>query len=1139
MSQTRTPSVAELIGSEDLRAPLEQARRRLSPEMRLSTEQRAVHLLFDTPRGVQAALVLCAALTVTVLWVQLDPVSRIAWPSVLALVGISSALLVRRYRVNRLSRPSTSWERLYLAHVFATGAMWGWLAAGLAPIESTRHMLFVVAVIAGIAAATATALGASRYGFAVFAVPAMLPVAIRLLLQTQNQLLLVTGLLIIVYIASLHLVSRQFHRTLLMNFRFRSQNEELMEELSQVNDGLFGEIEARERADREIAKRDAILEAVSFSAERLLRSPDFLGDPTPMLARLGTAAQVDRISLVTLRADDPGTAESIDLYQWRPQHSVLAPVEEAPALSTYPFLHRLADGEVISGALLDLGNEDRRWLAGRGACSMAMLPFFDDQSWRGVLVLEDPRERSWTKSEIEALCAAADMLGAAAARSRTEAELARSDSRYQMLAQNTNDLVTLHDLTGRCIYASPSCRDLLGREPEELLGEAPERLFGDIEAERLRRDGFDVAQAGSTATLSFPFRRHDGRTKWLEMSVQPVTDQQGEVNMLVASSRDVTGRKLAEDELFREKELAQVTLRSIGDGVITADRAGRTRFLNPAAETLIGWTTTDAAGRPLGELFQSATEEHQRSVMRLVEQSVTQDSAVRSLDVIEIQPEGRDARAVEVSAAPIHDRAGSLLGTVTVLRDVTRTQKLAAQLTYQATHDSLTGLFNRREFENRLVAVFTDVQQQNSDEPQRAHALCYVDLDQFKVVNDTCGHIAGDELLRQVAALLRGRIRKSDTVARLGGDEFGILLHDCPIDKAVEMADDLCRTVHEHRFTWDQQVFRLGASIGLVEISAEAEHVAELLSAADAACYAAKDQGRGRVHLFSRDDLDLARRTGEMRWVSEIHAAMENDRLRLRFQKIVNPSAPDEPPNRIEVLLSMVTDEGEAISPGVFIRAAERFSAMGRLDRWVVDRALKTLSTYWSSESWGLKQIFLNLSGTSIADDSFLAFLKDVFETHNVPPSAVVFEITETAAVNNLTEAIRFMQQLRDLGCRFALDDFGSGVSSFGYLRSLPVDYIKIDGTFVRGMAQDPIDRAIVESVQNVARELRIRTIAESVESVEVLRALDEMGIDLVQGFCLGRPTPIEQLHEEFGSKLAYRSSELELPSSTASRQTN
>lgn len=440
-----------------------------------------------------------------------------------------------------------------------------------------------------------------------------------------------------------------------------------------------------------------------------------------------------------------------------------------------------------------------------------------------------------------------------------------------------------------------------------------------------------------------------------------------------------------------------------------------------------------------------------------------------------------------------------------------RIDEATERLSYQASHDALTGLVNRREFERRLEKALLTAR-----EDGRVHALCYLDLDQFKIVNDTCGHVAGDELLRQLTVLVQSKVRDADTLARLGGDEFGVLLDNCPLEQASIVAELLRQTVKDFHFVWKEKPFVIGVSIGLVAIDQDAGSLDVVLSHADAACYAAKDLGRNRVHLYRAEDGDLAQRQGEMHWVARITRAIEENRFRLFYQTILPIQAHSHEGKHFEILLRLIDDNGQIVPPMAFIPAAERYNLMPSIDRWVVSTAL---GLYWKifpeckeRQEGACNTCTVNLSGPSLCDEHFLEFIKRQFVIYKVPYQHVCFEITETAAITNLAKAMDFISELRSHGCRFSLDDFGSGLSSFTYLKNMQVDYLKIDGSFVRNMVDDPMDAAMVSSINQVGHVMGLKTIAEFVENDAVLAKLRELGVDFAQGFGIEHPKPLEDL---------------------------
>lgn len=572
-------------------------------------------------------------------------------------------------------------------------------------------------------------------------------------------------------------------------------------------------------------------------------------------------------------------------------------------------------------------------------------------------------------------------------------------------------------------------------------------------------------------------------------------------------AQDITERKRAEEILFQEKERAQVTLHSIGDAVITTDADGIIDYLNPMAEQLTGWTNEAAQGLPLMEVFNAIHELERTPLENPVEKCLREQRIISLAQRTALIRRDGTEFSIEDSAAPIHDREGNIIGAVLVFHDVSQARMMAYQLAHQASHDDLTGLVNRREFEVCLGRALESAHQ--ADEQ---HAMCYIDLDQFKVVNDTCGHVAGDKLLKELSARFQTEMRDTDTLARLGGDEFGVLLERCPIKTAWTIADALRIAAKEFRFVWRGRTFEIGASIGLVPITARSGSVADILSAADSACYVAKGKGRNRVHLYQIDDLALTQHKVEMQWLSRIHRALDENRLCLYYQTMLPLGAAAADEKHYEILLRMRDRQGHIIVPMDFIPAAERYNLMPVIDRWVVRSVFTALRAQKNNGSEkGPTTCAINLSGQSLCDEQFLDFVIEQLDVLTISPGQICFEITETAAISNLTSAIRFISTLKSMGCRFALDDFGSGLSSFAYLKNLPVDYLKIDGAFIKGIVNSPIDHALVESINQIGHVMQIQTIAEFVEDAAILEVVRKLGIDFGQGFGVSRPQPLEK----------------------------
>ncbi|MBD1936942.1 EAL domain-containing protein [Microcoleus sp. FACHB-68] len=592
-----------------------------------------------------------------------------------------------------------------------------------------------------------------------------------------------------------------------------------------------------------------------------------------------------------------------------------------------------------------------------------------------------------------------------------------------------------------------------------------------------------------------------------------VKERTAELEQAVGQLRqEIMERQCVEQALFQEKELAQITLHSICDAVITTNALGYITSLNPAAQRLTGWSAQEAIGLSVSEVFRIVHEITREPVDNPVEAALRGNRIGELANPTLLIAKDGTELAIDESVAPILASAGQIIGAVLVFHDVTEERALARQLSWQASHDALTGLINRREFEQHLKRALLIAQTQNQQ-----HALCYLDLDRFKIVNDTCGHVAGDELLRQISTLLQAGVRKTDSLARLGGDEFAVLLHQCPLEQARRIANSLRESIQAFRFIWEDKVFSIGASIGLVAINTESCSLTHVLNAADGACYAAKEQGRNRVHVHQSDETELAQQHSQMQWVSRITQGFEENRFRLFFQSIIPITDGSFNREHYEVLLRLEDEAGNLVSPMAFIPAAERYNIMHTIDRWVIRTLFAHLSTRNNQLAAGTPQqpagrrqrlYGINLSGATLNDDQFHDFLQEQFALHEVPPHVLCFEIPETVALANLTKVAQFIHTFKKLGCYFALDDFGSGTSSFAYLKNLPVDYLKIDGSFVQNVVDNPLDFAMIEAINRIAHVMGLQTIAEFVENDEILMKLRTLGVDYAQGYGIARPHP-------------------------------
>ena len=695
-------------------------------------------------------------------------------------------------------------------------------------------------------------------------------------------------------------------------------------------------------------------------------------------------------------------------------------------------------------------------------------------------------------------------LAAGLERVRLAITLERLEGRSELGELAANDGLWDFDVEAGETYFSPRWRTMLGYDTVELQRNFDWRTLVHPEDSLRVQNAIRDHVAGKTPMFESVHRMHhrSGEWRWVSSRAKATVDPHGRLLRLVGVELDITERKIYEEALFREKESAQITLQSIGDGVVTTNAASVIDYINPVAEDLTGWRLEDAMGKPVEEIFRAFHEETCEPLENPLTVAIRRARAIKSVrPMLLIRRDGNELY-VDSTAAPIRDGAGRTAGGVLVFHDVSESRELNRRLSYHASHDLLTGLVNRREFENRLERALKSAKARES-----SYALCYLDIDQFKIVNDSCGHSAGDALLGQVGALLKSKVRWRDTLSRLGGDEFGILLESCSLDEAMRMAETLREAVRNFRFNWEERVFRLGASIGVVPVAAENEDVASIISAADSACQAAKEQGRNRVHSFAENDIELMRRRREMQWAARINAALEEGRFeldRMTIQPLQKPATGAH----YELLLRMRDEAGRIISPDNFIVAAERYNITPSIDRWVIENAFRWLVSE-ADERERLAMCSINLSGQSLGDDKFLPFVIDQFQKSGIEASKICFEITETAAVASFSQANRFIQALKELGCKFALDDFGTGLSSFGYLKHFPVDFLKIDGSFVREILHDPIDREMVRSINEIGHLTGKQTIAEFAENAEIIQMLTSIGVDYAQGYGISQPTRV------------------------------
>lgn len=692
-------------------------------------------------------------------------------------------------------------------------------------------------------------------------------------------------------------------------------------------------------------------------------------------------------------------------------------------------------------------------------------------------------------------------------RKRSEAQLAKAEERWKFSLTVTGQVVYDWDLiTGKTFYSEwlnsgvgidsahlASREDWLARVDHE----DRERL---LQAQLAHFNG-----ATRDVDCQYRVKTDSGATRWIhEVGRIMESGEKGQPLRLIGVLRDITDNKSMAKSLAEEKEHLQVTLNAIADAVIATDKQQRITFMNPVAEQLTGWLLDEAKGRNTEVVFQLSSGREGAPVTGPVEECLNSNALVFSTEGTVLHNRNGSNYDVKCSASPLSTSGGQLLGAVLVFQDVTETRQLIHQLRYKASHDDLTHLPNREAFKRDLAEAIEAVKQNAAT----VHVLAFMDLDRFKVINDTAGHQAGDALLRNVARLLRGELRGTDRVARLGGDEFGILLRNCNKEQGRLRCEQLVRKIIALRFPWSGRIFDVGASIGITEVRRDNNQMVDLMSQADVACYSAKHAGRGEVMLYEADSSAAAEQHREIQVASRIREALDQNRLRLYAQ----PIASAEDVTRIshyEILLRMMDGAGNLMLPSAFIPAAERYGLMLQVDKWVVNEFFRRQEKAVAASELSFA---INLSADALGDSAFQQQLFVLLKNSALPANKLGIEITETAMVNQMDSASEFVSSLREMGCKVALDDFGNGLSSFNYLKAFSIDYIKIDGSFVRQVESNFVDLMIVESINQVAHRLKARTIAEFVEDAATVERLNRIGVDLVQGYHIGRPLPLEEV---------------------------
>jgi diguanylate cyclase (GGDEF)-like protein/PAS domain S-box-containing protein len=672
---------------------------------------------------------------------------------------------------------------------------------------------------------------------------------------------------------------------------------------------------------------------------------------------------------------------------------------------------------------------------------------------------------------------------------------------FQHLVETVHDAVLVH--RDHILFANSRFLALLNLSAAEVVGR-PLTDFVAAEYVELVQNNLRRRLHGEAAAARYEVELVGAQAQVTRVELSSsVIDSAGEAALLLTALEMLPESSVSVAVPSRPR--AMVTLDAMGESVITVDAEGRIDYVNHSAEVLLSQRFDQVMGKAFADVASLVDETDRRSLGDPVRKALNSGGRVTMGRRAVLVPAGAGPeRSVEISVTPLRFDGKDIVGLVLVLHDTSELRGLTRQMTYQASHDALTGLVNRREFERRLQEAMDSAQTGNV-----GHALCYLDLDRFKAVNDTCGHTAGDNMLREVASLIKEAVRDSDTVGRIGGDEFALLLVGCPLEKARQIADDVVRSVNDYRFVWKDKIFNVGVSIGLVEIGHGGGALEDLMSSADSACYVAKKQGGLHVHVYSAREEASARHSGEIHWLQKLQGALRDNKFELYYQPIVHARVGGLRGPALEVFVRLEGENGQPSAPTAeFIRAAERYRLMPHIDRWVVQTVLSALGRGGMRLPPG-RSVAINIAGQTLGDSEFLEFVVDCFDHTGANPGDICFEVTESSVVANLDHAQRFIAVLHGMGCEFALDDFGSGLSSFSTLRTLPMDYLKIDGSFIKNLAGDSVNQAMVAAMIDLSRSLNFRVVAEQVEDQVSMDKVIGMGIDFVQGFVVGRPLPL------------------------------
>jgi diguanylate cyclase (GGDEF)-like protein/PAS domain S-box-containing protein len=879
-----------------------------------------------------------------------------------------------------------------------------------------------------------------------------------------------------------------------------------------AEDGVYSEETWRKRKDGSLFWAHIVLTALRNSQNALLGFSKVTMDLTRHKLLEQCTEEKEEIDLI-LKAADSGT------WKW---HTDTGEVQISPALmhllgydgdtprlafdTWLRFVH--TDDRRAFRALLESARArpevapietEIRFLSNDGSYHWFFLranwrPTFDDkpQHFMGVCVAIDSIKATEDEKE------------------RLLAELTRERTRFaNILEQLPSGVLLAEAPSGKVTYQNRAAANLLGRNFEEI---NTDRELGRLnfihpDGKRIARDQLPLTRTvrnqQPTSTEDLLYERDDGTRLHFAVTTAAITDADGVARIAVAVLHDVSNLKRAELAEASEKERALVTLAAITDGVITADRSGSITSLNPAAERMTGISQDHGRGCRFQQVLQFHEDGGTELIIDAIERCLREKRVTSGLPQLTMLSRDGHQFSVDTAVAPVCLDNGELIGAVLIIHDVTESKRLLRRLGFEASHDALTGLVNRREFELRLKRALDRARMPQGD----SAALLYLDLDQFKIVNDTCGHAAGDELLKLLASSYAEHVRERDTLARIGGDEFALIVEHCDVDEALAVAQKILEATRNFRYACKGRLFQLGVSIGLTPIERSTASVEEAMRRADHACYIAKERGRNRIFVHYQGDLDFAQRRSDMHWVTRLSHAFQNDQLQLYCQPIM-ALGPDGGKKHYEILLRLRNGRAGPVSPGTFLPAAERYDVILKIDRWVLKRTLDWLSAN-KEHTATLDTCSINLSRRSLADPSFHTFAAELIDASDVPASKLCFEITENGAIADMQKTIAFIEALSARGCRFSLDDFGTGMTSFSYLKQLPVNFIKIDGSFIQMMSSSQVDFEMVRFTNDISHMMGRQTIAEYVSDAAILASLKEIGVDFAQGYCIGKPRPL------------------------------